>query len=83
MAIGYKEATEAELVWRENRENITLQGRQILRRVLNKALVELDKQFLDALNKGEILEINPGQEELKALLLANAQKELSASNVPN
>ena len=78
MAVGYKEISDIELAWRENRENITLQGRQILRRVLNKALLELDKQFLEALNRGEILEINPGQEELKALLFASAQKELSA-----
>lgn len=76
MAIGYRELTEAELAWRENRENITLQGRQILRRVLNAALVELDRQFLEALNNGEILEINPGQEELKELLLASAEREL-------
>lgn len=78
---GYKELSEVELAWRENRENITLQGRQLLRRVLNKALLELDRQFVEALNRGEILEINPGQEELKALLLANAQKELSAGDV--
>ena len=78
MAIGYREITEAELAWRENRENITLQARQILRRVLNKALTELDQQFLEGLDRGEILEINPGQKELKALLLKNSQKELEA-----
>jgi len=77
MAYGYKEISDVELAWRDNRENITLQGRQLLRRVLNKALIELDKQFLDALNRGEILEINPGKEELKALLLSSATKELS------
>jgi hypothetical protein len=81
MSIGYKELTEAELVWKENRENISLQGRQILRRVLNTALVELDKQFLEALNRGEILEINPGQNELKSLLFASALKELSVGDV--
>ncbi len=76
MPIGYKEISEAELSWRENRENITLQGRQLLRRLLNNALTELDKQFVDALNRGEILEINPGQKELKELLFKSAQKEL-------
>ncbi len=76
MAVGYRQVSEAELVWRENRENITLQGRQILRRLLNDALAELDKQFVDALNRGEILEINPGQKELKELLFKSAQKEL-------
>jgi len=77
VAIGYKEISEADLVWRENRENITLQGRQILRRVLNAALTELDRQFLEGLERGEILQINPGQNELKSLLLDKAQKELS------
>lgn len=76
MAYGYKEISEVELAWRENRELITLQGRQLLRRVLNAALVELDTQFLEALNRGEIIQIAPGQEELKSLLLASAKKEL-------
>lgn len=78
MTIGYKELSEAELAWRDNRENINLQGRQLLRRVLNKALTELDKQFLDGLERGEILEINPTKNELKELLLSSAQKELEA-----
>lgn len=77
MAIGYREVSEAELAWRDNRENITLQGRQLLRRVLNKALTELDRQFLDALERGEIIEINPGKDELAELLLKYAQRELN------
>lgn len=79
MALGYKGIEEAELAWRENRENITLQGRQILRRVLNEALQELDRQFMEALNRGEILEINPGQQELRQLLFESAQKELTVN----
>jgi hypothetical protein len=78
MAIGYKEISQAELAWRENRENINLQARQILRRVLNKALTELDHQFIKGLEEGVILEINPGKKELKALLLKSSQKELKA-----
>lgn len=70
--------SEAELAWRDNRENINLQGRQLLRRVLNKALTELDRQFLAGLERGEILEINPTKNELKELLLSSAQKELEA-----
>ena len=83
MALGYRELSEAELSWRDNRELITLQGKQILRRVLNKALAELDKQFIEGLDRGEILEIHPGQEELKELLLKSAQLELEASYVSN
>lgn len=76
MALGYRQIDEAELAWRENRENITLQGRQILRRVLNTALAELDRQFMDALNRGEIMEINPEKQELNELLLQSAKREL-------
>jgi len=76
MAYGYRELSDVELSWRENRENINLQARQILRRVLNDALTELDKQFTEALERGEILEINPGQEQLRELLFQSAQKEL-------
>jgi len=81
MAYGYRELSDVELSWRENRENINLQARQILRRVLNDALTELDKQFTEALERGEILEINPGQEQLRELLFQSAQKEL-VENVP-
>ncbi len=77
MSYGYREISEVDLAWRENRENITLQGRQILRRVLNEALAELDRQFVEALERGEVLEINPGQDELRELLFRSAQKELA------
>ena len=76
MAYGYRELSDIELSWRENRENINLQARQILRRVLNDALTELDRQFTEALERGEILEINPGQQELRELLFKSAQAEL-------
>ncbi len=78
MAIGYKELTETDLSWRENRENVTLQARQLLRRVLNVALTELDRQFMEGIQRGEILQINPGQKELKELLLKTSQKELTS-----
>ena len=78
MAIGYKQISDAELAWRDNRESITLQGRQLLRRVLNEALAELDRQFLEGLERGEILEINPGQKELKELLFKHSQRELES-----
>jgi len=78
MAFGYTELNDVELAWRENRENISLQARQVLRRVLNQALAELDKQFKEGLEQGVILEINPTKAELKQLLLDSAQKQLEA-----
>jgi hypothetical protein len=78
MAIGYKEISEAELAWRDNRDQIALEIRQIMRRVSNGVLVELSEQFLSALERGEILELNPDKEALKSLLLKHSQKELGA-----
>lgn len=82
MSYGYRELSDIELAWRENRENISLQGRQILRRMLNEALIELDKQFSEGLTRGEVLEINPTKQELKDLLFKSAQREL-VENVSN
>lgn len=73
----YKEISEVDLAWRENREKINLQGRQLLRRTLNRALAQLDYEFSNGLRDGKILELDPDKAELKALLLENAQKELT------
>ena len=75
---GYREISEVDLAWRDNKEVVTLQARQILRRVLNRALVQLDREFQDGLREGKILELNPTKEELKELLLTNAKLELEA-----
>jgi len=69
--------TDIELAWLEDKERIELQGRQLLRRVLDKALTELDAQFTAALDQGEVLELDPGKDDLSALLLAAAKKELA------
>ena len=67
---------EVALAWLENREKVTLQGRQILRRVLNEALNELDIEFKAAIQRGEILELDAGKDDIKRLLLQASQKEL-------
>jgi len=77
---GYKEISEVDLAWRENREQITLDARQILRRVLNRALVQLDREFQDGLKEGHILELNPNKDSLRKLLLERTQLELTEAN---
>jgi hypothetical protein len=74
--------TDIELAWVENKERIELQGKQLLRRVLDKALTELDTQFTAALDRGEVLELDPGKDDLRALLLAAARKELAPPRKP-
>ena len=78
MSAGYNRKGEVTLAWMDNREKITLQARQILRRVLDVALAELDTEFKAALDRGEILQLDQAKSELRALLLKTATKELSA-----
>jgi len=73
---GYREKGEVELAWLEAREQIALQGRQLLRRVLDVALVQLDKEFNAALHQGKIVDITLDKDELRDLLLRSAKREL-------
>lgn len=67
---------DLQLAWMEAREKLNLVGRQVLRRVLNEALTELDVQFQAAIQRGEVLELEASREELQSLLLSAAQKQL-------
>lgn len=67
---------DATLAWMDTREKVVLQGRQILRRVLNEAVEELRAEFNAALVRGEIYEFTASADELKRLLLKSAQAEL-------
>lgn len=72
----YKQLDRVELARRENQELIKLQGRQILRRVLNEALVEMEYEFQAALNQGQILELDADKDDLRQLLATVSQKVL-------
>ena len=74
---GYLKKDDVTLAWMDNRDKIALQGRQILRRMLNEALYELDTQFKAALGRGEVLQLDMEKAELRALLLATAQRSLA------
>lgn len=69
---------ETTLAWMETREKALLQGRQILRRVMNEAIEALRLEYQDALLKGELVEFVASQDELKRLLLKAAKAELTA-----
>lgn len=77
---GYKAKGEVTLAWLDNREKIALQGRQLLRRVLDVALDELDREFKAALHRGEILQLDKSKAELRSLLLTTAQRELGSGD---
>lgn len=67
---------DATLAWMETREKALLQGRQLLRRVMNVAVEELRTEFNAALVRGELYEFTATADELKRLLLKSAQAEL-------
>lgn len=71
-----RQLTDSDLALREDDEFLVLQGRQILRRVLNIARYELEKIHLEAQTKGEVVRATGDQEVLKKLLLDAAKKEL-------
>lgn len=73
---GYRKKGPAELAWLDSRDTITLQARQLLRRVLDEALYELDVEFNAALHRGELLDLSLDKTELKGLLLKAARREL-------
>lgn len=72
----YITRTEPQLAWSESRERLTLQGRQLLRRVLNVALTEAAQEFEAGLHRGDLIEFDGA--DLKKLLLRAAVSELGA-----
>lgn len=75
--MGYhRQKDHIQLAWLENRERVMLQLRQIVRRVGDEVLAELEEEFVAAINRGEILELNPSPEDLRRLVLKKAQKQL-------
>jgi hypothetical protein len=64
---------EVRLAWLDNRDQVKLDLRKIFRRVENDVLTELENQFLVALNKGKIMELQPAQETLRKLIVRHAK----------
>lgn len=76
--MNYKQKNEAELAWLDNRDQVKLDIRKLARRLENVAMAAVYERYIEALNKGEILELRPAVEELQKILLDTAQRELSA-----
>lgn len=64
----------------EGRELLKLQARQLVNRIINKALYEWDAEYNAALARGERLTLGSGKEDLRVLLLKHATKELASGN---
>lgn len=74
----YKKVDDVVLTARDARERFQLEGRQLLRRVLNEVLAEVDLEFQRAIHDGTIVEFVPDRDELKRRLLKHAKKELAS-----
>lgn len=75
--MGYhKTLTDDVLAWRELREQINLRGRQVLRRVMNKALEHAEEQFVRELHAGGLASLELGEGEVETMLLEAAKEEL-------
>lgn len=63
----------------ENREAVRLKLRQIARRVGDAAVFHLDRQFEDALSRGDVLRVGYSDKELERLVRQSAERLLPAS----
>lgn len=76
-----RQLTEFDLALKEDDEYLVLQGRQILRRVLNVARYELEQLHLKAQTKGEVVRATGDLAMLEKLLLDAAKKELKPATL--
>jgi hypothetical protein len=71
---GYKLKDETDLAWLDNRDQVKLDVRKVVRRLENALLDELAREFTAAINRGEILELRPGEAQIAALLKKQADR---------
>lgn len=67
---------EVRLAWMDNRDQVKLDLRKLLRRVENEVLKKLEDQFVAGIQTGELLQIRPPVEALTELV-ADAAKQLT------
>lgn len=72
-----KQLTELELAHKEDDDRLVLEGRHILRRVMNIARYELEKLHKEAQAKGEIIRATGDPGALEKMLLSAAKRELT------
>ena len=75
---GYRYKDNVQLAYDANVKRIRTEGAIVLQAMLNEALAEMDQQFTEALNRGEVLSIGGSREEMLGFLRTAAQKQLAA-----
>lgn len=66
--MAYTKKNEIQLTWLENKDQLRLDLRHMLRRVENNIMDELQKQFNEGISRGELLKLRRGPEELTKLM---------------
>lgn len=74
----YRYKNTTDISWQENKESVALLCKQVHNIVLNEALRELDEEFTNALNSGDILNVTMDRNEIEALFLKVAQEQYDA-----
>lgn len=81
--MGYRKKDYVALTYEANKKRLRAEGSIILAIIMNEAIAEMDAQFADALNEGEVLNISGSPEEMRAFLRHAAERELGAKRVLN
>jgi len=75
-----RKLTKFDLALKEDDERLILEGRQILRVILNDARYELEQQHLEAQKKGQIIQVTAERGAIETLLRDAARRELEKSS---
>lgn len=74
--MGYRKKDAVALAYEANKKRLRVEGAIVLASLLNEALAEMDAQFMEALNRGEVLSITGSREEMREFLRRAAEREL-------
>lgn len=79
---SYNKKDKVTLAYDANKKRLRAEGSIILMHIMNDAISEMDTQFAEALNRGEILNIGGTVAEMKEYLRRAAEKELGTGKEP-
>jgi hypothetical protein len=75
-----RKLTKYDLALKDDDERLVLEGKQILRVILNDARHELERQHVDAQKKGQIIQVTAERGAIEKLLRDAAKRELEISD---
>lgn len=76
----YRHKNAASLAYDANKKRLRLEGRLVLDLLMNEALHAMTQEFNEALNRGEVLELEGTREEMLQYLRVAAQQQLGVGN---